>query len=260
MFETLLGSVAGSLGDSFLSGLGGGISSAVGGLFGKKSKGPSLGTQMKMQADWQKQLALDLPWHQQEGLRRAGLNPILAATHGPAQGAQPTASGTDDRIVGLQEATARSQIANQTAQAKLYNAQAEKTEAETATEKERPANVSADTSTKTAMTPKIVQDTRTSYAEMQRLGSTARLQDQLARTEEWKTKKSVTDFFFRELELDLAKSNMGPRQAAEIRKIAAEARSAETEADLNESIRDLERKLGMAGQAAGIARGIFGRR
>lgn len=259
MFDALLNSIGGGL----MSGISGGISSAVGGLFGgsnKKAKGPSAAQLMAMQEDAQYRLARNLPTHQVAGMRYAGLNPILAATQGVASGQQPTNNAADDRMVGLQEASVRSQIANQSAQANLYNAQAEKTQAETETELERPANVSADTSTKQAMTPKIIQDTRTSYAEMQRLGSTARLQDQLARTEEWKTKRAVADFFFRELELDLAKSNLGPRQAAEIRKISAEARSAETEAELNESIRELERKLGMVGQAAGIARGIFGRR
>lgn len=260
MFESLLGSLAGSLGDSVMSGLGSGISSAIGGLFGGKSKGPSLGQQMKMQYDYQLQGMLDAPRHQVAGLRMAGLNPILAATNGPGTTQQVSASGTDDRVVGLQEASVKSQIANQSAQAALYAAQARKTEAETKSELKRPENISADTATKTELIPKLQQETRTSYAAMQREGSTSRLQDQLARTEEWKTKKSIADFFFRELEYELAKSNMGPRQAAEIRKISAEARSAETEADLNESIRELERKLGMVGQAAGLVRGVLGKR
>lgn len=238
-------------------GLGGGISSAVSGLFGGKKKGPSAADMMAMQEEAQYRMAQKLPAYQVAGMRAAGLNPMLVATKGFGQGQMPTSGAVDDRMVALQEASARSAIANQTAQAKLYNAQADKTEAETVTEVNRPANVAADTATKVAMTPKIEQDTRTSYAAMQQHGSTSRLQDQLARTEEWKTKKSITDYFFRELELDLAKSNLGPRQMAEVRKIAAEARSAETEADLNESLRELERAAGIAGRVTGSARSIF---
>jgi len=229
----------------------------LGGFMGGGKKGPSAAEQMQMQSQMQLDLAHKLPWYQMNGLRDSGLNPILAATKGPATGQMPTSGAVDDRMVGISEATAKSQIMNQIAQAKLYTAQAEKTEAETKTEAERPANVSADTATKVALEPKIRQDTQTSYADMQRSGSTARLQDQLARTEEWKTKKAIADFFFRELELDLAKHNLGPRQTAELRKISAEARSAETEADLNESLRELERVAGIAGKVTGSARSIY---
>jgi len=253
MFEGIL--------DSFTSGVEGGISNsitnAIGGLFGGKSKGPSAAKQMMMQEQAQYSLARNLPTNQVLGLRMAGLNPILAATHGPASGQMPTSGAVDDRAVDINQATAKSAIMNQMAQAKLYNAQAEKTEAETATETQRPANISADTATKVALTPKIEQDTRTSYAQMQQSGSLSSLQNQLTRTEEWKTKKSIADFFFRELELDLAKSNLGPRQAAEVRKISAEARSAETEADLNESLRELERAAGIAGKVTGSARSVY---
>lgn len=230
----------------------------LGGLFGGGgSKGPSAQEQMGMQVQAQLDLAHKLPWYQMTGLRDAGLNPILAATKGPATGQNPSMGTVDDRAIDIQSATAKSQIMNQLAQAKLFNAQADKTEAETKTEAERPGNVAADTENKKALTPRIQQDTRTSYAQMQQHGSTTRLQEQLARTEEWKTKKSITDFFFRELELDLAKSNLGPRQTAELRKISAEARSAETEADLNESLRELERAAGIAGKVTGSARSIF---
>ena len=92
---------------------------------------------------------------------------------------------------------------------------------------------------------------------MQQTGSLDRLQTQLAHTQEWVTKKSIADYFFRELELDLARSNLGPRQSAEIKKIAAEARSAETEADLNESLREFERVAGIAGKAVGSARALL---
>lgn len=233
------------------------IGGIAGGFLGGGSKGPSAAKQMQMQINSQYELAKNLPAYQVAGLRAAGLNPMLAATKGLPGGQMPTSGVVDDRAIDLQSATAKSQIMNQLAQSKLFTAQAEKTEAETESERERPANISADTSTKVAMTPKIEQDTRTSYAQMQQHGSTSRLQDQLARTEEWKTKTAIVNQFFRELEYDLAKSNLGPRQVAELRKISAEARSAETEADLNESLRELERAAGIAGKITGSARSVF---
>jgi len=233
----------------------------LGGLFGGGGgkKGPSAAEQMNMQVQAQLDLAHKLPWYQVTGLRDAGLNPILAATKGPATGQNPSMGTVDDRAIDIQSASAKSQIMNQLAQAKLFNAQAVKTEAETESERERPANISADTATKTALTPKIEQETRTSYAQMQQHGSTARLQDQLARTEEWKTKTAIVNQFFRELEYDLARSNLGPRQQAELRKISAEARSAETEADLNETLREFERAAGLFGKITGSARSILRR-
>lgn len=229
----------------------------LGGLLGGGKKGPSAAEQMQMQMQAQLDLAHKLPWYQMTGLRDAGLNPMLAATKGPATGQNPSLGTVDDRAIDIQSASAKSQIMNQLAQSKLFTAQAEKTEAETASERERPANVAADTAAKTAMTPKIEQETRTSYAQMQQHGSTSRLQDQLSRTEEWKTKLAITNQFFRQLEYDLARSNLGPRQQAELRKISAEARSAETEADLNESLRALERAAGIAGKISGSARSVF---
>lgn len=259
MFESLLGGLGATVGESVLSGLGSGISSAVSGLFGKKSKGPSVGKQMQMQARMQEEMALNLPYFQQEGLRRAGLNPILAATHGPAQGQQGTTAPTDDRMVGIQEASARAAIANQAAQAKLYNAQAEKTKAETATEMQRPENVSSDTAVKKGVLGVQQAEIARAWEQAGLAGATASLQRQLTSTEDWKTKKAATDFYFRELEYRLAQSNLGPRQTAELRKISAQARLAETEAEVNESLRELEKQLGMAGKAAQILRGVLGR-
>lgn len=256
MFEELLG----SMGSGFSTGLGGGIASAVGGLFGGGKKGPSAAKLMAMQEKAQYRMAENLPMWQVVGLRNAGLNPILAATHGPASGQMPTSGAVDDRVVDLQAASARSQIANQTAQAKLYNAQAEKTEAETATELQRPENVSSDTAVKQGMLGVQQAEIARGWEQAGLAGATASLQRQLTSTEDWKTKKASTDYYFRELEYRLAKSNLGPRQTAELRKIAAEARLAETEAEVNESLREVEKQLGMAGKAAQILRGFRGGR
>lgn len=258
MFDALLDSIGGGL----MSGISGGISSAVGGLFGgskKKAKGPSAAQLMAMQEDAQYRLARNLPTHQVAGMRYAGLNPILAATQGVASGQQPTNNAADDRMVGLQEASVRSQIANQSAQANLYNAQAEKTQAETETESHRPLNVAADTSVKMAQPRLLDAQTRQALAQGDLAGATQALQQQLTKTEEWKTRTATVETFLKNFEYELSLKNLPPRQSAEIRHLTAKARLAETEADLNESLRDLEKKLGMAGQAARIGRSIFGR-
>lgn len=256
MFDSLMSSI----GSGLMSGLSGGISSAVGGLFGKKKKGPSAGEMMAMQEQAQYRMAEKLPSYQVAGLRAAGLNPILAATHGPASGQMPTSGAVDDRMVGLQEASVRSQIANQTAQANLYNAQAEKTEAETETESHRPMNVAADTSVKMAQPRLLDAQTRQALASGDLAGATQALQQQLTKTEEWKTRTATVETFLKNFEYELSLKNLPPKQSAEIRHLTAKARLAETEADLNDSLRELEKKLGMAGQAAGVARSIFGRR
>lgn len=225
-------------------------------LFGKsKSEKDSMEDQLETQLASARQM----PTAQVAGLRAAGLNPMLAVGNGISAPPPISSSPGSETQANTAKTLAAASAANQSAQAELYKAQADKTKAETVTEALRPENLKAQTEVATVSVPKIKQETETSYAQMQQHGSTAGLQRQLERTEEWKTKKAIADFFFRELEYDLARSNLGPRQAAEIKKIAAEARSAETEADLNESIRELERQAGVAGKILGSARALLGR-
>lgn len=238
----------------------GAISSALGALSSAKSlfgKSKSEKDSMEDQLEMQLASARQMPSAQVAGLRAAGLNPMLAVGNGISSPPPISSSPGSETQAATAKSLAAASAANQSAQAELYNAQAEKTKAETATELKRPENVEAQTGVSRASVPKIEQDTRTSYAQMQQTGSLDRLQTQLAHTQEWVTKKSIADYFFRELELDLARSNLGPRQSAEIKKIAAEARSAETEADLNESLREFERVAGIAGKAVGSARALL---
>jgi len=234
-------------------GFGGAISSAVGGLLGgKKKKGPSAAKQMAMQIQAQYDLARNLPTHQVAGLRAAGLNPLLAVTNGLPSGQMPTSGAQDDRAIGLQEASVRAQVANQAAQAKLYNAQAEKTEAETETESHRPMNVAADTGAKMAQPKLLEAQTYQALSQGNLAGATKALQEQLKATEDWRTRTATVETFMKNFEYELSLKNLPPRQMAEVRKLTAEARSAETEADLNESLRELERKMGVASKAGGL--------
>jgi len=230
------------------------LASSAKNLFGKsKSEKDSMEDQLATQLESARQM----PTAQVAGLRAAGLNPMLAVGNGISSPPPISSSPGSETQAATAKALASATMANQSAQAELYSAQADKTRAETATELKRPENVEAQTGVSKASVPKIEQETRTSYAQMQQTGSLDRLQNQLAHTQEWVTKKSIADYFFRELELDLARSNLGPTQVAQLKKISAEARSAETEADLNESLREFERVAGIAGKASASARSLF---
>lgn len=110
--------------------------SLLGGMFGGGGKSQS--DMMEEQVAWQYKMANRLPYEQVQGMRIAGLNPMLVATKGLPQGQQPTQNTQDDRQVSTarqaansQTALAMSTAANQAAQAKLYETQAEKLRAET---------------------------------------------------------------------------------------------------------------------------------
>jgi len=88
------------------------------------------------------------PYAQVTGLRRAGLNPMLAVSKG--FGASPSVgmpSPVDDRQVATARMAANAQIAAVNSQTALNSAQADYVRAQTATEQNRPALVSAQTAT-----------------------------------------------------------------------------------------------------------------
>jgi len=162
MWESLLGAAQSGI----TSGLSSALSSAVGGLFGGGSKGPSIYKQMEAQRNVQQELAMTLPYYQTKGLRDAGLNPILAAGHGPATGQQPSGAVADPTIASAASLQARSmagrqakeneltdaQIAQSSSAVELNKALAAKASAEAQTELNRPENVLADTGYKKGLT------------------------------------------------------------------------------------------------------------
>jgi len=101
---------------------------------------------------WSAKSAREMPAQQVIGMRAAGLNPMLLATKGlpPAPGytVEPgleTKMSTAKQVAGTQAALAAASIANQSAQAKLYEAQAENVQADTLVKQKQPANIEAQT-------------------------------------------------------------------------------------------------------------------
>jgi len=85
------------------------------------------------------------PYATVTGLRRAGLNPMLAIGKATPQASIGMPSPVDDRQVSTARGLAAATIANQAAQADLYSAQAANVRAQTVTEAARPANIEMDT-------------------------------------------------------------------------------------------------------------------
>lgn len=184
--------------------------SLLGGLFGGKGKSQS--DMMEEQVAWNYHQAEFLPAYQVKGMRRAGLNPMLMATKGVPQGPMPSQSAQDDRTVGIQKASAMAVIANQAAQARLYEAQAKNVEAQTETEKHRPPLVQAQTLTE-AERPRLTQ------AQMQQAGTAADLNRQLEVAAGWETKIKIAETALRNVSAAIAET-YGKQMAEEAYKQA----------------------------------------
>jgi len=171
---------------------------SLGGLFGGGER--SARDQMSDQMYFSLLGTRLLPQNQVIGLRAAGLNPMLAATKGPAVADMPSSGVTDDRSIGIQKASAMAVIANQAAQARLYEAQAENVKAQTATEMERPANVA--------------QSTRTSQEQAKSFLSASMLNRQLEANEGHKAKGIIAESWLKDLTYQI-QEKYGPKMAEE---------------------------------------------
>jgi len=140
MLETLasLGSAASSAGQ-IASGV-----SAIAGLFGG-GDGASANDLAESQLYYNLLGMKHAPYATVTGLRRAGLNPMLAIGKATPQASIGMPSPVDDRQVSTARGLAAATIANQSAQADLYSAQAANVRAQTITEASRPANIEMDT-------------------------------------------------------------------------------------------------------------------
>jgi len=144
------------------------------------------------------------PYAQVTGLRRAGLNPMLAVSKGFSSPSVGMASPVDDRQVATARGLAAASIANQSAQAELYSAQAAKVKAETPGNDlytEHLASAAA-LNRQGAQTGLATQNAQSALAGLHR--ATELQQNQLTKTEGWKTKMAELDFS-RESELYPAK-------------------------------------------------------
>lgn len=141
----------GFLGDAITSGLGSGISSAIAGKFG--GGGDSHSKIFKRQQTWHREQLLNNPGWAVNGLRNAGLNPILAVKNGVSNTAtQPPIPQIDTESTTT---SARAAAVRAGKEAALLEAQKDKLKAETgkiheetATETVRRWNIEADTQLK----------------------------------------------------------------------------------------------------------------
>lgn len=128
------------------------LSSAKSLLGGGDDDGGMSNKEYNKQFAWSAKAAQEMPQYQVAGLRKAGLNPMLAVGKGISAPAPFTVEpgleqkmSTARQVAGTQAALAASSIANQTAQAKLYDAQADNVKADTLVKQKQPANVEAQT-------------------------------------------------------------------------------------------------------------------
>lgn len=209
------------------------------GLFGGKGKSQS--DMMEEQVGWNYHQAQYLPGYQVAGLRRAGLNPMLAATKGLPAGQMPTQNAQDDRSISTARQLASAQIASQLAQTELYGAQKDNVEADTLNKLVMPANTAA--------------DTRLKAAQMGAQGTLADLQAEMHKTQEYQTKIKLTEHYQRKLEYELAESTLPNRIKQEIIKLTGEALTAKTRGEMDAKYMEAERLLAMGAEALGAVTG-----
>ncbi|AXH75165.1 MAG: hypothetical protein [Microviridae sp.] len=208
-------------------------------LFG--GGGSSEGASLKKQLAWNLREAREYPTAQVEGLRAAGLNPMLAVGKGIDAPPPLTSSPGKDQDISTAKQLAAAQSMALASQAELNRAQTDNVKADTLDKLEKPALTKADVKLK--------------GAQGQAQETLAAWQRQMEVTEGWNTKVKITENYSKKLMYELDKVNLGNRQKAEIKKLMGEAQSAKTKGELDAKYAEIERIIGMGGEAVGAVTG-----
>lgn len=208
-------------------------------LFG--GGGSSEGASLKKQLAWNLREAREYPSAQVEGLRAAGLNPMLAVGKGIDSPPALTASPGKDADISTAKQLAASQSMALASQAELNRAQTENVKADTLDKLEKPAATKA--------------GVKLTEAQAKAQETLAGWQRQMEVTEGWNTKVKITEHWSKKLMYELDQTNLGTRQKAEIKKLMGEAQSAKTKGELDAKYSEIERIIGMGGEAVGAVTG-----
>lgn len=199
---------------------------------------------------WSAKSAREMPAQQVMGMRAAGLNPMLLATKGlpPAPGytVEPgleTKMSTAKQVAGTQAALAAASIANQSAQAELYGAQAENVRADTKDKLLRPDETSARTNLLKA------QVATEAWGPENRKWATELLSAQYNKTV---AEKDAISIWQRKLSEALTLNYEATRRILE-----QDLRQARTKADVDEALLKIERLTSIGAEGLGAISGTM---
>lgn len=215
-----------------------GLASSAKNLFSKsKSEKDTMEDQLGMQLASARQM----PSAQVEGLRAAGLNPMLAVGHGISAPPPITASPGAETQASTAKSLASATIANQTAQAALYNAQADNVKADTLNKLELPEQTKSSTALIKAQTA------TEAWGPENRKWATELLSAQYGKTV---AEKDAISIWQRKL-VEAQTINY----AATTKILNEELRTARTKAELDEAFMKIERIIAMGAEGAGAVTG-----
>lgn len=196
---------------------------------------------MRDQVNWSIASAKAMPSAQVEGLRSAGLNPMLAVGKGISAPPPVTSSPGAETNAATARELSRATIANQTAQAVLYGAQARNVEADTQDKLLKPEQTSAQTALLKAQTA------TEAWGPENRKWATELISAQYGKTV---AEKDALLQWQRKL-VEAQQINY----EATTRLINQQVRQATTKADLDAAYSELERIIAMGAEGVGAVTG-----